>query len=240
MEPQGFQATVHVSNTGLQQKLEQARELLHQSRYKQAIRALENVLSAPVSVVERLQVQAELALAQALWKKPEAAIEQTSSILAAVRADTDDLGGRDIDWTYELSQDIGYLAFLAEVYQLRGMMHLLRQSPRRAVEDFSLSLFMTAKEADGRLNYLQRALALIELSDCFERALADLRRVWELDAGLVRAWFHLPAEGEFALHAKGIVFRAPDRELILTADKARPRLNKVDPAWFRLSQRVGL
>ncbi|HEY9842854.1 MAG TPA: hypothetical protein V6D23_20475 [Candidatus Obscuribacterales bacterium] len=240
MESHAFQATVHVANAQLQTQLEQARLLLQQARYKQAVRMLDEILEQPVALVDRLQFLARRALAYALWKKPEEAIDEASGILAQVRADTEDLINLEIDWEYEKSQDVGHLAFLADVYQLRGVLWLLRHNPRRAVEDLSLSAFMTADESQNALNYLQRAIALIELQDCFERALEDLRLAWGLDASLVQGWLHLPVAGQFAHEPKGLCFRHETGEIFLTPEKTRPRMNRLGPAWFRLSHRFGV
>ncbi|PKL74427.1 MAG: hypothetical protein CVV27_20545 [Candidatus Melainabacteria bacterium HGW-Melainabacteria-1] len=240
MDAHAFQATVHVSGPQLQQQLQQARDLLQQARYKQAIRALDDLLQGPQSLLDRLQIQAERALAHALWKKPETAIDEASAILAAVRADIPDLMQAEIDWEHEKAQDVGHLTFLADIYQLRGCLVLLRHDPRRAVEDLSLSIYMTSEEALNALNYLQRACALIELQDCLDRALADLELAWALNPELVRNWLNLPEAGQFGLGAKGLVFRQDQTEINLSPDKARLRMNRLGSHWFRLSARIGL
>ncbi len=235
MEARG--STVHISGADLQQALEAARELLRQARYKQALRSLDDLLAGPVALVDRLQILAHRALAQALWKKPEPAIEDATQILVSVRADTDDLSQVEIDWDYEKSQDVGHLGFLADIYQLRGVLYLLRHHPRRAAEDQSLSIFMTADEALNALNYLQRAAALIELNECLDRACQDLELAWQLDAKLVSEWLHLPAAGSWELTPKGVRFIHEAGEIQITADKARPRMNRMGSHWFRLAAR---
>lgn len=240
METHAFEATVQLSDSQLQPQLEQSLKWLRQARYKQAVRSLDDALRLPSGLVQRLQILAYRALTHALWKKPELAIDDATHILTTVQADTDMLFGHEIDWEHEKAQDTGYLAFLADVYQLRGSLWLLRQNPRRSVEDLSLSIFMTAGEADNALNYLQRATALIELQDCFERALEDLRLSQQLAPQLVQESFHLPKSGEFFLAAKGIGFRQGDREIWLTPDKVRPKLNKVGADWFRIAQGLDL
>lgn len=231
--------TVQVSSVPLRQQLEQARQLLQDARYKQAIRLLDSALQSASLLVDRLQIQAQRALAQALWKKPEAAIEDASAILLAVQADTPHLSALEIDWDYERSQDIGHLGFLAEIYQLRGLMFLLRQAPKRAVEDLSLSLFMTAAEKDKNLNYLQRAIALIEMNDCLERALEDLKLVWQSNPALLQEWFHLPEQGSFELQEQLFFVHAEGR-IKLSLEKVRPKINRLHSGWLRLSQRFGL
>jgi hypothetical protein len=213
-------------------------------------------------LIDRLQIQAQRALAHALWKKPEEAIEDASAILTALQADTTQLSRYDIDWAYERSQDVGHLRFLAEIYQLRGLMFLLRRSPKRAVEDLSLSLFMTPDETDTQanpdlalqepphqisrqevgLNYLQRAIALIELQDCQERALLDLQWLQQHAPQLLTDWFHLPAEGHFTFNAEKnlLSFVHAEGQIKLTAEKARPKINRMNPAWVRISARFGL
>lgn len=240
MEAQAFQATVHVSDAQLQPQLKHAVELFQDARYKQAVRILDELLKAPTNLVDRLHILAHRALAHALWKKPELAIDDATRILTTVQADIEVLISYEIDWEYEKAQDIGHLAFLADIYQLRGVLWLLRQNPRRGVEDLSLSILMTGIESHNALNYLQRAVALIELQDCLDRALADLRLVWELLPGLVQENFHLPAEGHFELEPKGVCFRHEGGEIFLTPEKVRPRMNRVGPHWFRLSGRLGL
>lgn len=240
MEAHAFEATVHISDTQLRPQLKHALELIQEARYKQAIRILDDLLKAPFSLMERLQILAHRALAHALWKKTEHAIDDATRILTSVQADIETLGSYEIDWEYERAEDVGHLAFLAEVYQLRGALWLLRQNPRRGVEDLSLSLFMTVDEAAKASNYLQRAIALIELQDCLERALEDLRLVAGIQPNLTQESFHLPQEGEFALGPKGISFRHPDGEIFLTPEKVRPRINRLSPSWFRLALRFGL
>lgn len=240
MEAHAFEATVHISDTQLRPQLEHALELIQEARYKQAIRILDDLLKAPFSLMERLQILAHRALAHALWKKPEHAIDDATRILSSVQADIETLGSYEIDWEYERAEDVGHLAFLAEVYQLRGALWLLRQNPRRGVEDLSLSLFMTVDEAAKASNYLQRAIALIELQDCLERALEDLRLVAGIQPNLTQESFHLPHEGEFVLGPKGISFRHSDGEIFLTPEKVRPRINRLSSSWFRLALRLGL
>jgi len=240
MEAHAFEATIHISDNQLRPQLEHALQLMQEARYKQAIRILDDLLKAPFSLLERLQILAHRALAHALWKKPELAIDDATRILSSVQADIETLGSYEIDWEYERGEDVGHLAFLADIYQLRGALWLLRQNPRRGVEDLSLSIYMTVDEAANALNYLQRAIGLIELQDCLERALEDLRLLVGLSPELARESFHLPADGEFALGPKGISFRHSGGEIVLTPEKVRPRINRVGPSWFRLAMRFGL
>lgn len=233
-------STVHISGPDLQERLDAARELLRQARYKQALRSLDDLLNVPVTLVDRLQIQAHRALGYALWKKPEQAIEDASQILVSVRADIDDLSNATIDWDYEKSQDVGHLGFLADVYQLRGVLFQLRHHARRAVEDLSLSMFMTADEALNALNYLQRAAALIELEECLDRACADLELAWKLNPTLVSDWLNLPAEGNWELGPKGVRFRHEGGDIQITPDKARARMNRIGSHWFRLAVRFGI
>lgn len=228
------QATVHVSDSPVRPKLEQAAGLLQDARYKQAIRILDELLAGPVALVDRLQILARRALAHALWKKPELAIDDATAILNGVQADIEVLIDSEIDWEYEKAQDIGHLAFLADVYQLRGVLWLLRHNPQRAVEDLTLSIYMTSREQDNLLNYLQRALALIELQDCLGRAIEDLGLAWHLQQTLVQEWLHLPESGEFVMGSKGVAFRHEGGEIQINPDKARLRINRIGPHWFRL------
>lgn len=232
-------STIKVSSLSLQEQLTQAHKLLSDARYKQAIRLYGAALQQASALIDRLHIQAERAYAHALWKKPEDAIEDASAVLWAVQADTSNLSLTEIDWEHERAQDIGHLAFLADVYQLRGVMFLLRQAPRRTVEDMSLSAFMTRDDADNTLNYLFRAMALIELDDCLERALQDLQIASERLPNLAKEWFHLPAGGQFILEHK-IVFQTPEKSITLTPEKVRLKINRLQADWFRFGKRVDL
>ena len=232
---------LHVSVPALREQLEQARELLEQARYRQALRALDAVLVHALPIVDQLHVLAQRALAQALWKKPEAAIEDASRILATVRADVEDLIHPEIDWDYEKAQDIGHLRFLGAVFQLRGMLYRLRQSPRRAVEDLTLSIYMTQPDSDNQRSYLERAGALIELNECLERALLDLELAHGINPNQVQSQWQLPSPtGHFQLDKGKISFVWDEGQIQLTADKVRLRLNKVSADWFLLSELLGL
>ena len=231
--------TVKVSSLSLQEQLIQAHKLLADARYKQAIRLYDAALQQASALIDRLHIQAERAYAHALWKKPEDAIEDASAVLWAVQADTPNLSLTEIDWEHERAEDIGHLAFLADVYQLRGVMFLVRQAPRRAVEDFSVSILMSRDDSDNTLNYLFRAIALIELDDCLERALHDLQIATARLPNLSKEWFHLPAGGQFLLEQK-VLFQTPDKSITLTPEKVRLKINRLQADWFRFAKRVNL
>ena len=229
---------IHVSSPVLDKKIQEARAYLEQARYKQAIRLFEDILTHQMSLIETLRVRAELAFAYALWRKAENAIDEASQILAAVRADTSDLPFSEIDWEYEKSEDIGHLAFLADVFQLRGTLFRVRRNARRAVEDLTLSIYMTREDARNMLNYLHRAAALIELGDCLERALADLEHVRKTSPDVLCAYFSWDeCQGHFELEEQHIVFVQDDerRQKIAPSD-VKLKARRVQPEWFRLRE----
>lgn len=230
---------IYVSNPELDQRFAQGLQFLQQARYKQAVRILEQLLQESLSLIDRLHVLAQRALAQALWKKLEAAIADASEILAAVAADTHHLCEVEIDWEYEQSQDVGHLAFLGEVYQLRGLLYRLLGDPRRAVEDLSLALYMNPQI--GPQLYLHRGCALIEVNDCLERACADLNLALEAEPEVVQAYFRLPHEsGRFELHEGQVRFQGQSRDVVLNADKVKWKKSQLGLERFALSRRFGL
>ncbi len=232
---------IQVADPSLEEKLSQARQFLRQARYKQAARLLDNVLDQQfMSLVDHLHTLAQRALANALWKKTDEAIEDASHILSSVRADIDDLLQGEIDWDYEKSEDIGHLRFLADVFQMRGILHRLKKDQRRAVEDLTMSIYMTHIAADNQLNHLLRAAALIEMEDCLEQALADIQQVWSENQPLVLEWFDLPEHGEFALLERGVCYHSDTLQIYFKPEKVRLRLNRVSPKWFRLHSFIGL
>jgi len=231
---------VHVSDAALQTQLSQARKMLQEARYKQAVSLLDTILEQPLSLMDRLQCLAQRTLAQALWKKTDAAIENASTLLNTVRADTDDLQLAEIDWDLEKSQDLGHLTFLAAVFQLRGLLFRIRQEPRRAVEDFTLAIYMGSEPESLLLNHLHRAAALIELGDCLERALADLEWIQGQRSELLTTWLHLPAEGRFSLRDGKLQYQALQREVTLSADKLRLKIKQLSPTWLHLPQVLNL
>jgi len=232
---------IQVADPSLEEKLLQARLFLQQARYKQAARLLDSVLDQQfMSLVDHLHTLAQRALANALWKKTDRAINDASQILNAVRADIDDLIHSEIDWDYEKSEDIGHLRFLADVFQMRGILHRLQKDQRRAVEDLTISIYMTRQGQDNQLSHLLRAAALIELEDCLEQALADLQHVWLENQTLVREWFDLPEHGEFSLLERGVCYHSDTIQIYFKPEKVRLRLNRVTPQWFRIYGFLGL
>lgn len=231
---------IYVASPELDNRFEQALSYLQEARYKQAVNILNNLLQESLSLIDRLHVLAQRALAYALWKKWEAAVDDASMILSSVSADTEHLSQIEIDWEYEKNQDIGHLSFLAEVYQLRGVVHRLCKEPRRAVEDFSLSLYMNSEQ--NPLIYLHRASALIELNECLERAFEDLEFAFQSEEERVREYFHFPREssGHFQLEHGEISFQAGKRKIALTPDKVTLKKNQVQADLFELSRRFGL
>ena len=231
---------IHVSNPELDGRFEQALNYLQGARYKQAVNILNSLLQESLSLVDRLHVLAQRALAYALWKKWEAAIEDASVILASVSADTEHLSDIEIDWEYEKTQDVGHLSFLAEVYQLRGLLQRMCKDPRRAVEDFSLSLYMSLDP--DPIVHMHRACALIELNDCLERARDDLNLSFQTEEQAVREYFHLPREGsgDFELDQGRVCFQMEPRKIILHADKIALKKNQLQLDLFALSRRFGL
>lgn len=227
---------IHVSEETLQAQFKQAHVLLQDLRYKQAVSLLDTLLEHPLSLLDRLQVLAQRTLAQALWKKAEAAIENASVILASVQADVEDLAWHEIDWEHEKSEDIGYLSFLAGIFQLRGLLFRLRKDSRRAVEDLTLSLYMGSDPELQALNHLHRAAALIELEDCLEQALHDLQQVQLQRPELLKEWLHLPEEGKLALEKNRICYTAAQRDLMLTPDKVRFKAHQLAPECFYLTR----
>lgn len=234
--------TIQVSTQDLQQKLSQASEYLTQARYRQAARLLSDLLQKePLAMVDQLYVLAQRALAHALWKKPEEAIDDASQILAVVKADVNDLP-YDMDWEYEKAQDIGHLRFLADVLQLRGTLFRIMKSPRRAVEDLSLSAYMTHHTPANQINLLLRAGALIELGECLGKAQADLNTVLEANASLFYQWIDLPESPEAHIEKedKRLYFCSKDHRIALKPDKVKVKKNKIQSDWFRLAERLGL
>ncbi len=234
--------TIQVSTQDLQHKLDQASAYLEQARYRQAARLLSDLLQKePLSLVDQLYVLAQRALAHALWKKPEEAIEDASQILAVVKADVNDLP-YDMDWEYEKAQDIGHLRFLADVLQLRGTLFRVMKAPRRAVEDLTLSAYMTHLEDDNLLNYILRAGSLIELGDCLEKAQSDLNTVLEHNPTLFYQWFDLPeVEGaQVEKQEKRLYFVSADHRIALKSDKVKIKKSKIKAHWFRLAKQWNL
>lgn len=234
--------TIQVSTEDLQHKLNQASAYLEQARYRQAVRLLSDLLQKePLSLIDQLYVLAQRALAHALWKKPEEAIDDASQILAVVKADVNDLP-YDMDWEYEKAQDIGHLSFLADVLQLRGTLFRVMKAPRRAVEDLTLSAYMTHHAPDNPLNILLRAGGLIELGECLEKAQADLNEILLASPALFYQWFDLPeaAEAHIEKEGKRLYFCSRDHRIALKPDKVKVKKNKIQSDWFRLSRRLGL
>ncbi len=234
--------TIHVSTEALQQKMSQATEYLELARYRQAVRLLSDLLKKePLGMIDQLYVLAQRAVANALWKKPEAAIEDASQLLAAVKADVNDLP-HDMDWKKEHKEDVGHLRFLADVLQLRGVLYRLIKSPRAAVEDLSLSAYMTREETDNTLNYVLRAGALIELGDCLEQAQRDLDAVWTQNKPLFYEWLDLPEveQAHFELDKKRVYFVSEDHRIALKPDKVKLKKSKLTARWFRLCQLLHL
>ncbi|MBF2055569.1 MAG: hypothetical protein IGS03_19125 [Candidatus Sericytochromatia bacterium] len=240
MKAHAPETIVHLSDDVLQAQFRQARALLQGLRYKQAVSLMDTLLDQPLGLRDRLQLMAQRALAQALWKKAEAAIENASVILATVQADIDDLAWQEIDWEHEKREDIGHLSFLAGVFQLRGLLHRLRKDARRAVEDLSLSLFMGSDPELLALNQLHRAAALIELNDCLEQALSDLQQVQQSQPELLKTWLNLPEEGLLQLRKNQICCTAQQRELHLSADKVRLKPKQLVPECFYLARQLQL
>ena len=234
--------TIQVSTQDLQHKLTQASEYLALARYRQAVRLLSDLLQKePLGMVDQLYVLAQRAMAHALWKKVEEAIDDASQILATVKADVNDLP-YDMDWEYEKAQDIGHLRFLADVLQLRGTLYRLCKSPRKAVEDLTLSAYMTHLEDDNLLNYILRAGALIELGDCLEKAQADLNTVLEQNPTLFYQWFDLPeVEGaQIEKQYKRLYLVSADHRIALKPDKVKLKKSKLKAHWFRLAKQLNL
>lgn len=231
------ETVIQISNEELEPLVEQARNYLEQARYKQAIRQLDQILEHNLNLIQQLQLRAQRALAYALWRKAEPAIEEASAILSSLRVDTHELPLEDIDWEYEKAEDVGHLSFLADIFQLRGTLYRVRRNARRAVEDLTLSIYMTREQARNSVNYLHRAAALIEMGECLERALADLEKVRETQPDLICAYFEWEdCNGRFILHENQIVFAAEDTEHKLSPDRVKLRARRIDPAWFRLRE----
>lgn len=232
--------TIHVSTDALTTKLQQASAYLELARYRQAVRLLSDLLQKePLSLVDQLYVLAQRAMAHALWKKPEEAIEDASQILSAVKADVNDLP-YDMNWEYEKAQDIGHLRFLADVLQLRGTLYRICKEPRKAVEDLTLSAYMTHKTPDNLLNYVLRAGALIELGECLEKAQEDLSQVITLNPDLFFAWFDLPQGANIQIEKedKRLFFKTDDHRIALKPDKVKLKKNRIAAQWFRLSEQM--
>lgn len=232
--------TIQVSTDALTTKLQQASSYLELARYRQSVRLLSDLLQKePLSLVDQLYVLAQRAMAHALWKKPEEAIDDAAQILAAVKADVNDLP-YDMDWEYEKAQDVGHLRFLADVLQLRGTLYRVCKSPRKAVEDLTLSAYMTHDESDNRLNYLLRAGALIELGECLEKAQDDLSQVLTQDPELFFTWFDFPQgpHPRIEKEDKRLFYKTDDHRIALKADKVKLKKNRIAAQWFRLSAQM--
>jgi tetratricopeptide (TPR) repeat protein len=184
---------------------EKASEMIAQARFRQAIQILNQALSSNLSLVEQIQFLGCRAYAHSLWRKPEEAIEDASRLLSLIQAEVIDLCFAEIDWEYERTQDTGYLAFLAAIYNLRGTLRRSLKLLPEAVEDLTLALLMSKDPQTQGVSLLQRAFCLLQLGECQERALVDLSEAWQSYPEPMAAIFKLSVEDaqelQFSLNA---------------------------------------
>lgn len=183
----------HVSSEQIQKQLKKARDFIAQARYRQAVGILNELLHSGLSLFEQLQVLGTRGYAYALWRKPLEAGDDLTRLLKLVQAEVQDLASADIDWEKERAQDTGYLAFLAAIYHLRGILRRAQQHLPEAIEDLTLSIYMSSDPDLLGISYFHRGCSLIQLGECPERALLDLQTAWESHASLLRHWLNIPA-----------------------------------------------
>lgn len=227
---------IRISDPELETLRVQALHFLREARYKQALAVLEKMLdSGALSLVERLYILAQRALALALWRQYEAAIDEASQILALVRAEVDDLVAGTIDWEYERAQDVGHLRFLSDVFQFRGLLYQWLNNLPRAVEDLTLSIYMH----QNGVNHLMRAWALLEDQECLGQAQQDLQQALQLEPALLASCLGLAgapvSEGVFELQEQGVVFVTPEQRVAVDPQHLRRQFTEMGPQWLRLA-----
>lgn len=183
----------HVSSGQIREQLEKARNFIVQARYRQAISVLNETLGSGLSLFEQLQALGCRGYAYALWHKPLEAGDDLTRLLKLVQADVQDLATAEIDWEKERAQDTGYLAFLAGIYHLRGILRRAQQRLPEAIEDLTLSIYMSSDPELLGISYFHRGCSLIQLGECPERALLDLQTAWQSHAPLLQNLLGLPA-----------------------------------------------
>lgn len=182
----------HVSVEELKETFTKAQDFIQQARYRQAIALLNQTLAAGLTLMEQLRCLSFRGYAYSLWKKPSDAIDDISRLLKLVKAEVNDLTAHEIDWDLEIAEDTGYLTFLSALYHLRGTLRRVQERFPEAVEDLTLSLYMTRDPEFQAMAFLQRGCALIQLKECTDRALLDLNQAYQLSPQSVRDFLHIP------------------------------------------------